>query len=736
MINLLILGLAVLTNLGIGTFVLSNNWRRAANRLFFALTVVASCWCIVNYLSTHQTTSSETLFYARWEIFWGLVYSFSAFLTVHTFPESHIHLRNRYLVPLLLFTGLVLALSQTDLIFSSLTGVGNHSQVTPGPGIVLYAAINIVLLVGSLYILTSRIRTSRGNTRHQYRFLLAAVIASNVTAFFTNFVLVNIFHISYLIVVSPYLTLIFVGITSYAIFAYHLFDIRLIIKRTVVYTLLLIFIISTYSLAVLSAAQIIQSDSVLSFANAIPNILAAIVIGFSIDPLKRWLEDRTDAFLYKKEYQQQAVLRDLSSHLNNVIGMDEALEIVMQTIVKTIKLNHAVSYVFQPAEKGDLAVKRVKQIGYPGTKNLLLQERDFTIEYFSQHPQIVTVEELLSTVREEERTIQESSRGSKKRTVKIEDLSAFIRQHARKQTVLRKLRSLDAEMAVPLHLGQQCIGLILLSGKLNDEPYNHNDLQLLELIGADAISSIQKAKLYEGDQMKSEFVSIASHELLTPISAMEGYLSMILDEGIGKVDDQARDYLSKVYLSSKRLSQLVKDLLSVSRIESGKMTINLQAVDMDKMVRDTIDQLRFVAKNKGLTIIYESPKPSLPFVKADPDRVMQVIVNLVSNAIKYTPSGSVTINIVKLHTPEIRVDVKDTGLGMSKEQRSHLFERFYRVSTPETVGIIGTGLGLYITKSILERMNGTISVQSAVHKGTTFSITLPIFKAETSSISS
>jgi len=522
-------------------------------------------------------------------------------------------------------------------------------------------------------------------------------------------------------------------IMTIGILQYQLFDVRIIIRRTIVYTTLLTALFLTYGIIILLFAQLLPYGS-FNQNTLIPNFIASLVIGFSFDPLRRWLQDRTDAFLYKKEYQQQSVLRDLSSNLNNVIGLDEALEIVMQTITKTIKVHHAVSYVFQPAENSGLAIKRIKQIGYQNTKNLLLQDRDFTVDYFANNPQILTTNALLDTLEDEEKEIEELSHRSKDKNKNLDNLGEVIREHARKQTVLRKLRTLDAEIAVPLHLDKQCIGLILLSGKLSDEPYGTNDIQLLELIGANAISSIQKAKLYEGDQMKSEFVSIASHELLTPISAIEGYLSMILDEHIGTVDEQARGYLTKVYLSSKRLSQLVKDLLSVSRIESGKMTINLQAVDMSKMITDTIDQLRFVAQNKGLTLEYTPPATALPMVKADPDRVMQVLVNLVSNGIKYTPKGNVTLKMSS-KAGHIQVDVSDTGLGMSKDQRAHLFEKFYRVASSDTVGIMGTGLGLYITKSIMERMGGSISLDSTPGKGSTFTIILPIFRAETSAMS-
>jgi signal transduction histidine kinase len=287
-------------------------------------------------------------------------------------------------------------------------------------------------------------------------------------------------------------------------------------------------------------------------------------------------------------------------------------------------------------------------------------------------------------------------------------------------------------IAIPLHINRQPIGLILMSEKQSQENFSSSDMSLIEVVGNQAISSIQKAKLYEGDQMKTEFVSIASHELLTPVSAIEGYLSMILDEHIGQVDDQAREYLTNVYTSAKRLSALIKDLLSVSRIESGRMKVVAQAVDLPKMIGEAVTQLKFTAKAKDLKLIY-TPPTSCPPAWADPDRTMQIIVNLLSNAIKYTNTGTVTIKVSsQLTMGRVSVDVTDTGLGMDKEQQAHLFEKFYRVSSPDTTNIQGTGLGLYISKSMIEKMGGSISLHSVPGKGSTFTFTLPIFKVELS----
>jgi|GEM_PF-6585949 len=274
------------------------------------------------------------------------------------------------------------------------------------------------------------------------------------------------------------------------------------------------------------------------------------------------------------------------------------------------------------------------------------------------------------------------------------------------------------------------IGLMLLSAKRSGEAYQPADLSLLEAVGHQAIIAIQRAKLYEGDQMKTQFVSIASHELLTPIAAIEGYLNAIIEKNKTVMAPKTGEFLGNVNSAIHRLSTLVRDLLSVSRLESGRISITPQAFDIGRSIQETAAQLEFVAKEKGITLKVEKLPAHLPQAYADPERTTQVLMNLVGNAIKYNrPNGTVTVEVDPTHHEgSLKISIKDSGIGMSKEQMSHLFEKFYRVASQETVGIVGTGLGLYITKSIVERMKGHITVKSVPNKGTTFSFMLPAVK--------
>ena len=722
-IDLLFTGLSSVTVLGLGVLVIiKGDSQSINNKLFFSFTTSIALWMLSSILATFASPNTAQLIVnGGFAASIWIAYFFLTFCSTFVNQQEP----NKFILGVLTLPAIALSyFSLVGKVAVALPAAGTGFIVAPGELYSLFAIYLILYVVYGIAILAFAYKKSQGKLRDQLAIVLSGNAASAIIAILFSFILPSFIQNANLYKGGIYSVSIFIASITYAIISHQLFDVRVIVRRTVVYSVLLITLFSAYSLLLFLFAQIFNLRQT-GTANILLNFIATLAIGFSFDPLRRWLQERTDKFLYRKEYEQQSVLKTLSADLNNVIGLDEALETVMQTIVRTLKIQHAITYVFQPGEGGSIQIKRIKQIGFSTDKNLLLQEQDFVIGYFEVNGKTVSRAQLETELADEARLI----RRQKPTTA---GLSELIREHARKSMMVKRLTSLDCEVAVPLHLGVQSIGLLLLSAKLSQEHFTQSDLELLDLAGEVAISSIQKARLYEGDQMKSEFVSIASHELLTPISAIEGYLSMILDEHIGSVDEQARGYLEKVYISSRRLSQLVKDLLSVSRIESGKMTVNLQAVDMQKMIRDTVDQLRFLAQNKGLELNYEAAARTLPMVRADPDRVMQILINLVSNAIKYTPNGSVTITTSRPRRGILKIEVSDTGLGLSKEQRLHLFEKFYRVDSSETVGIIGTGLGLYITKSILERMGGTIAIESILGRGSTFSITLPIFEAEAS----
>jgi signal transduction histidine kinase len=255
-----------------------------------------------------------------------------------------------------------------------------------------------------------------------------------------------------------------------------------------------------------------------------------------------------------------------------------------------------------------------------------------------------------------------------------------------------------------------------------DEGVNITTGDELQELGDSFNDMVQGLKQLE--QLKDEFVFIAAHELRTPVAAMKGYLELILDGTTGAIPDATRAFIQKVIASDQRLVQLVNDLLEVARSQAGRLTIKVAPVDIAPPIISTLDELKSLADEKGVTMSYVPDGTALPQVLADADRIKEVVVNLVGNAIKYMGGvGTITITH-ELVGGTLVTHVADTGIGMSAEAQQKLFQKFYRVQTDKTKDITGTGLGLFIVKEIIEKMDGTIGVVSEEGKGSTFSFAL------------
>lgn len=232
--------------------------------------------------------------------------------------------------------------------------------------------------------------------------------------------------------------------------------------------------------------------------------------------------------------------------------------------------------------------------------------------------------------------------------------------------------------------------------------------------------------LKENRKLRDEFVFISAHELRTPVTAIKGYLSMILDKTFGEVPQAVKENLEIVNASNERLVQLVNDLLEVARSEAGKMKINMEATPIGENVTTVLNELKSLSDKKGIKVSYNEPELSKLPVMADPYKLKEVLTNLIGNAIKYTlGNGDIQITHEKKENNLI-IHIKDHGMGMTPEDVSKLFAKFYRVQNDNTAAIEGTGLGLFICKEIVERMKGKIWVESEVGKGSTFSFSLAL----------
>ena len=237
----------------------------------------------------------------------------------------------------------------------------------------------------------------------------------------------------------------------------------------------------------------------------------------------------------------------------------------------------------------------------------------------------------------------------------------------------------------------------------------------------------------EEERQKGEFISTASHEMRTPVAAIEGYLGLAMNPATAVIDEKAKMYLQKAHESTKHLGRLFQDLLTVSKAEDARLIPHQQPIDMISFTREVVDGLAQKAKEKGVFLNYAPGKQDgdgnkrispVYFAYVDPDNMREVLNNLIDNGLKYTLQGSVTVDVGG-DNDNVTITVADTGIGIPPEDLPHLFQKFYRVDNSDTREIGGTGLGLYISRRLIEANSGHISVSSTYGKGSTFSVAVP-----------
>jgi len=249
------------------------------------------------------------------------------------------------------------------------------------------------------------------------------------------------------------------------------------------------------------------------------------------------------------------------------------------------------------------------------------------------------------------------------------------------------------------------------------------------------------------EAQRADFISTASHEMRTPVAAIEGYLSLALNDKVATIDARAKDYLEKAHASTKHLGELFQDLLTSAKAEDGRLTNHPEVVEMGSFMEQLTSDLQFAAQKKNLGIefkigstsvlnsnIIDASQPAHPggdkvirplyYAMTDPDRMREVITNLFDNACKYTDEGKVSLGLTG-NDNVVQLYVRDTGHGIPAEDIPHLFQKFYRVDNSATRTIGGTGLGLFICRKIVELYHGRIWVESKLGEGSTFYINLP-----------
>lgn len=445
--------------------------------------------------------------------------------------------------------------------------------------------------------------------------------------------------------------------------------------------------------------------------------------------------------LYKRNFelavrnQTLSTLRSLYELANTTLDFKALSERLAYTLTQNLSVE--ISTIFL----SESSMANLTSIAFAASERTqtVLQKSDFNVERIS-----------FETTKKNNPIVKSFS---KKQLLHVNDLYQIY--DSRKDRVLvkkiTKKANLKHSLLFPLFTENRNIGvLVLVLNKFKKDITNYEleDMQrFTEVISV----SLDKALVYEDlrvantklkelDEAKSEFMSIASHQLRTPLAGIIGYLSMMVEGDYGKFQKNQMDTITEVFHASQRLVHLVNTFLNVTRIEAGRFTLSFVPTNLVEIVDQQVKELLPTANKKGVKLSFDQPKDAIIEAEVD-DKIRDVFLNLVDNAIKYTPEGSVTAAIKKDGRDKVHFTCTDTGVGIAKDEVSHLFEKFVRGNSIAKVQPDGSGLGLYIVKRIVEGHNGQLWAESeGVGKGTTFHVVVPVkqkqkqFKAQAEAV--
>jgi len=705
-----------------GLIIYLKNPKQLANKTFGLMTFALAIWAFGYgfWLSTQDKESA---------LFWTRILSIgSTFIPIFFLHWIFALLNLQKKKELILIFGYILTLIFLSFVFTPLYVKDVVPQLSfpwwPEPGIVY----NFYLILGYLgivgyggYELIKIYRETRGYLREQIKYILLAMIVG-FGGGATNFPL------WYGIPLPPYgnfLVFLYPFILSYAILKYRLMDIRFVLGRGAVYALSLITIIGLAFLLMFLGNQ---------FLSAVPfNITGPLILIISIllfQPIFRFFEKLASQYFYYTFYSYQTVLTDLGRGLTRFLGLDQLSSLIVNTLMNTMKLDRTVVLLREPGD-GEYIIQ--KNIGFKEENGISLVKDNFLTTWLERTQNPLVYEELSLIIRD---TTEKEAR-------------------ERLERLQGNMKRIEAALCLPLFIEEKIVGMIVLGNKLSGEPYSTQDIELLTNLANQASIALQNARLYSEvkgfskklerevekatkelkeayeklknlDRAKSEFISIASHQLRTPLAAIKGYISMFLEGTYGKLSEKIKEPMENVYKSNERLIKLVNDLLNVSRIETGKIKLELQKTSIEDVISNIINELKIEAEKKNIYLKWQEPKKPLPEILVDRDKIRQVILNLIDNAIRYTNKGGIRI-IYQTANKKCQIIIADTGEGMTREEILHLFESFSRGGAGTQFYSEGAGLGLYVAKKFVEMHKGKIWVESpGKGKGSTFYIELPI----------
>jgi len=690
--------------------------RKLAHILFISICLFFAVWSIA-VLTFLQTNNAGVAFVSA-KVFYLVAGLFPAFLFMFaaSFPKRLESISSK---TLLWVGGLAAAMSlmvvfRHDFVISGvvLSAEGNYGVIDT-TSYLIYSAYFVIFFSGAISIALMKFFTYKNSQKMQAGLYAIGILINSVPGFITN--LIMPFYGNYrLIWVGPAASIFFLGLTAYSIVKHGLFS----IKRAAVRSTAYIITLATLSVVYYGFAQLISvALEAMGIGTVIGigpiNIAIALFLAFIFQPIKNFFDKVTNRIFYRDAYSTDKFYAGLNQILSSTTDLRLLMKRTSSEIATTLKAEQAFIFTFYGDDRHILA-------GTEGSTKLPVRDALDIKEYVSESSGSIIVAESIENVK-----------------------------------LRRIMASHKLAIILPLIQNGDVIGYLCLGEHLSSR-YSSTDIRVLETISDELVIAIQNALSIEDvreinatlqqrvdnatkelrannellkhlDEAKDEFVSMASHQLRTPLTSVKGYISMLIEGDAGRITKNQKVLLEEAFNSSERMVRLINDFLNVSRLQTGKFMIDLRPVDLAKVVGQELDSLKTNASSRNMKFSYKIPK-NIPIINIDEGKIRQVIMNFADNALYYSHEKSTIKVELKVEKNDLLFTVKDTGIGVPRNEQSKLFTKFYRASNARKQRPDGTGVGLFMAKKVIDAHGGKVVFESTEGKGSTFGFRLPLKK--------
>lgn len=692
---------------------------KSLQRTIAWLLYACAFWTVTSGVQSAFVSESINLLLVRLTFVAGLIMSFAIFLAVIRLIGKPRPVTERVVLGATI-VGVLLSLS--PFVIEAVTSQNNSTVPVRAflyPFVV--SILGMQLLASIVTMARGVAELPRGNTKSQYRVVLWGVTIGTMIGVCTNIVLPLLAPNLHSSRFAWLATLTWATVLFVAVIRHRFLDIRFALVRSAGYTLSLITLTGAYYLLLVVGSQLlgyVRRD--MSLPETAVNIVVIIMLSTAFQPIKQFFDRITDRIFYRDRYDTNEFITRLGKILTSTTKLHEVLEKSGSEISATLKSSGYEFFVYRD--------------NHPDVQVGTLIKKHFDDEASHTLHQLVTLHH--------------------ERVIVVSDIE---HEH---EVAIRQLRSAierrHISLVVPLMSNEELIGCLLL-GEQQGGGYTKRDIRALETVVDSLVIAIQNARsvqvvrdlnthleqrvnsatkelratnrqLIELDTTKDEFVSMASHQLRTPLTSIKGYLSMVLEGDVGKITAEQRQLLDEAFTSSERMVHLISDFLNVSRLQTGKFMIDRKKTDLANVVSQEVESMKQIAESHGMTIRYRQPSV-FPVLYIDDDKLRQVIMNFIDNAIYYSPDSRAPI-IVKLAVEDgyAVFRVVDKGMGVPVEVQRQLFTKFFRAENARKQRPDGTGIGLYLAKRVIDGHGGKLVFESAEGKGSTFGFRLPVRK--------